>query len=280
MLVEREDGSLLVAGSMSADPLADRLGIELPRTANSPRRPAMSLSVLKKLPAEGEHFDDQGWRFEVVDMDGRRIDKLLVSRDRRPQTRSRANWSRSDSQSPFHVPLDQLWPGITACASRPSPCGAAMIARVTAPLATVLVSVIADSPNECRERRAGAVERAGFHAAARSGAAEQRIERLLARGAFGRARGAGRGRGQAEIGRHHQRRLTLHGEFVGPVAVEDAAAAASRQACAEAPASRIRGVVLRIIRLRGRVRRLAAGSSWRFRSSVALFAQEAASGQG
>ena len=36
--------------------------------------------VLKKLPHEGEHFTDQGWRFEVVDMDGRRIDKLLVSK--------------------------------------------------------------------------------------------------------------------------------------------------------------------------------------------------------
>ena len=32
-------------------------------------------------PHEGEHFTDQGWRFEVVDMDGRRIDKLLVSRE-------------------------------------------------------------------------------------------------------------------------------------------------------------------------------------------------------
>ena len=37
------------------------------------------LSVLKKLPAEGEHFIEQGWRFEVIDMDGRKIDKLLVS---------------------------------------------------------------------------------------------------------------------------------------------------------------------------------------------------------
>jgi putative hemolysin len=34
--------------------------------------------MLKRLPLEGEHFIDQGWRFEVVDMDGRKIDKLLV----------------------------------------------------------------------------------------------------------------------------------------------------------------------------------------------------------
>ena len=36
------------------------------------------LWVLKKLPIEGESFVEQGWRFEIVDMDGRRIDKLLV----------------------------------------------------------------------------------------------------------------------------------------------------------------------------------------------------------
>ncbi|MFX9150197.1 transporter associated domain-containing protein [Acinetobacter baumannii] len=36
--------------------------------------------MLRKLPVEGEHFVEQGWRFEVVDMDGRKIDKLLVTR--------------------------------------------------------------------------------------------------------------------------------------------------------------------------------------------------------
>ena len=38
-----------------------------------------NLSVLKRLPGEGEHFIEQGWRIEVVDMDGRKIDKLLVA---------------------------------------------------------------------------------------------------------------------------------------------------------------------------------------------------------
>ena len=41
------------------------------------------------------------------------------------------------------------------------------------------------------------------------------------------ARGAGGGRRQREIGRHHQRGLALHGEFIGPVAVEQAVAAAA-----------------------------------------------------
>jgi putative hemolysin len=81
-VVEREDGSLLVAGSLSADALADRLGLDYGENREFGTAAGYVLSVLKKLPAEGEHFTDQGWRFEVVDMDGRRIDKLLVSRER------------------------------------------------------------------------------------------------------------------------------------------------------------------------------------------------------
>jgi putative hemolysin len=37
-------------------------------------------SILKRLPKEGDAFTDQGWRWEVVDMDRRKIDKLLASR--------------------------------------------------------------------------------------------------------------------------------------------------------------------------------------------------------
>lgn len=79
-VVEREDGSLLVSGSLSADSLADRLGIEYGEDREFGTAAGYALSVMKKLPGEGEHFTDQGWRFEVVDMDGRRIDKLLVSK--------------------------------------------------------------------------------------------------------------------------------------------------------------------------------------------------------
>jgi putative hemolysin len=80
-VVEREDGSLLVSGSLSADALADRLGLEYGEDREFGTAAGYALSVLRKLPHEGEHFHDQGWRFEVVDMDGRRIDKLLVSRE-------------------------------------------------------------------------------------------------------------------------------------------------------------------------------------------------------
>lgn len=78
-MVEREDGSLLVSGSLPADALADRIGIDYPEDREFATAAGFALSVLKKLPAEGEQFDYDGWRFEVVDLDGRRIDKLLVS---------------------------------------------------------------------------------------------------------------------------------------------------------------------------------------------------------
>lgn len=78
-VVERDDGSLLVSGSLSADALGDRIGIDYEATREFATAAGFALSVLKRLPAEGEHFDYEGWRFEVVDLDGRRIDKLLVS---------------------------------------------------------------------------------------------------------------------------------------------------------------------------------------------------------
>jgi putative hemolysin len=77
-LIEREDGSLLIAGAMGAEAMADRLGIELPEDREFATAAGYVLYILKRLPHEGEHFTDQGWRFEVVDMDGRKIDKLLV----------------------------------------------------------------------------------------------------------------------------------------------------------------------------------------------------------
>lgn len=79
LIMVREDLSLLVAGALPADALADRLGIDLPDNRDFATAAGYALSVLKRLPKEGEWFCDQGWRFEVVDMDGLKIDKLLVS---------------------------------------------------------------------------------------------------------------------------------------------------------------------------------------------------------
>jgi putative hemolysin len=78
MVVEREDGSLLISGAFPADALAQRLALDLPEDREFATAAGYVLWVLKHLPKEGEHFTDQGWRFEIVDMDGLKIDKLLV----------------------------------------------------------------------------------------------------------------------------------------------------------------------------------------------------------
>ncbi|HEY0627252.1 MAG TPA: hemolysin family protein [Allosphingosinicella sp.] len=82
-LVEREDGSWLISGSLAADALADTLGFDLPEDRDYASAAGFALFVLKRLPETGERFSFGGWRFEVVDMDGRKIDKLLASREPR-----------------------------------------------------------------------------------------------------------------------------------------------------------------------------------------------------
>lgn len=79
-LVERDDGSYLVAGSTPVDELSDVLGIKLPQDAGFHTAAGFVLHELKQLPQEGASFEALGWRFEVVDMDGRRVDKILASR--------------------------------------------------------------------------------------------------------------------------------------------------------------------------------------------------------
>ena len=82
-LVERADGSWLVSGSLSADALSDRLGVTLPDDRDYATTAGFALSVLKRLPETGERFRHDGWLFEIVDMDGRKIDKLIASEERR-----------------------------------------------------------------------------------------------------------------------------------------------------------------------------------------------------
>jgi putative hemolysin len=82
-LIEREDGSWLVSGAASADLLSDRLGIRMPDERDYSTVAGFALSVLKHLPETGETFKHDGWSFEIVDMDGRKIDKLIASRPRK-----------------------------------------------------------------------------------------------------------------------------------------------------------------------------------------------------
>jgi putative hemolysin len=78
--VQRDDGSWLIAGSMPADEMAERLSIALPPERSYHTAAGFALGQFGHLPAVGESFDSQGWRFEVVDLDGRRIDKILARR--------------------------------------------------------------------------------------------------------------------------------------------------------------------------------------------------------
>ena len=82
-IVEREDGSYLLSGAASADVLADRLGIQLHSDRDFTTVAGFALGVLKHLPETGESFTHDGWKFEIVDMDGRKIDKLIASRPRK-----------------------------------------------------------------------------------------------------------------------------------------------------------------------------------------------------
>ncbi|SEM87445.1 putative hemolysin [Gemmobacter aquatilis] len=79
-LVEREDGSLLVAGWMPVDEFADRLGLSLRSDRDFETVAGLVIDTMGTLPVTGDRVLLEGWRIEVIDLDGRRIDKLLVSR--------------------------------------------------------------------------------------------------------------------------------------------------------------------------------------------------------
>lgn len=75
-IVKLDDGSLLIDASMSADAMASALDIQLPDDRDFATAAGFVLHVLRRLPEEGDAFTEEGWHFQVVDMDGRKIDKL------------------------------------------------------------------------------------------------------------------------------------------------------------------------------------------------------------
>lgn len=77
--VERDDGSWILSGAMPADEMADQLGIVLPAQRNYETVAGFVLAHFMRLPQTGEHVNVSGWRFEVVDLDGRRIDKVITT---------------------------------------------------------------------------------------------------------------------------------------------------------------------------------------------------------
>ena len=79
-LIERADGSLLVSGWMPADEFCDRLGLPRSLAGEYDTMAGLVLHQLGRMPALGDHIDAEGCRFEVIDLDGLRIDKVLVSK--------------------------------------------------------------------------------------------------------------------------------------------------------------------------------------------------------
>ena len=82
-VVRREDGSLLVDGSIGLERLKAVLEIdELPAEEERSFHTVggFAMHCLGRIPSVADHFDAQGYRFEVVDMDRNRVDKVLISK--------------------------------------------------------------------------------------------------------------------------------------------------------------------------------------------------------
>jgi putative hemolysin len=86
-VVRRGDGSLLVEGLLPAEELVERLGLRaLPeeREGDYQTVGGMVMAHLGRVPAAGDRFEWEGFWFEVLDMDGNRVDKVLVARTTGP----------------------------------------------------------------------------------------------------------------------------------------------------------------------------------------------------
>ncbi|HNS40290.1 MAG TPA: hemolysin family protein, partial [Promineifilum sp.] len=80
-IVEREDGSYLVDGSLDVDDLKDLLDVdELPDEGDYQTLGGFIVSLIGRLPRVGDRVEWEDYRFEVVDMDGNRIDKVLIAK--------------------------------------------------------------------------------------------------------------------------------------------------------------------------------------------------------
>ncbi len=79
-IIERADGSLLVDGRAHIDDLNKVLGVDFGADGSFHTVAGLVLHVLARFPAEGEVFQIGPYKAEVVDMDERRIDKLLIYR--------------------------------------------------------------------------------------------------------------------------------------------------------------------------------------------------------
>jgi hypothetical protein len=78
--VPRDNRSWPLSGAVPADEMAEQPGFPLPAKRDCQTVAGFVLAELRRIPAVGESMEAQGWRFEMVDLDGRRIDKVMASR--------------------------------------------------------------------------------------------------------------------------------------------------------------------------------------------------------
>jgi putative hemolysin len=83
--VKRGDGSYLISGWMPALEFAELLQITIPVSRQYQTIAGFLLQEFGTIPNVGEHVEAQGWRFEIVDLDGRRIDKVLAAKMDNPR---------------------------------------------------------------------------------------------------------------------------------------------------------------------------------------------------
>ncbi|HLG87428.1 MAG TPA: hemolysin family protein [Alphaproteobacteria bacterium] len=82
-IVERPDGSFLIDGLAAIEDVKLKLGLQaLPGEENATTMGGFVLERLGRVPKTGDEIRYGGYVFEVVDMDGRRVDKLLITNDR------------------------------------------------------------------------------------------------------------------------------------------------------------------------------------------------------
>ncbi|MEA2935274.1 MAG: magnesium and cobalt exporter, family [Variibacter sp.] len=76
-LIKRDDGSWLIDGRAAVDVVKETLGLTGETNGDFHTAAGLALEKLARIPVEGESFELEGWKVEVLDMDGNRIDKLL-----------------------------------------------------------------------------------------------------------------------------------------------------------------------------------------------------------
>jgi putative hemolysin len=76
---QREDGSWLLDGRLVIDDLDETLGITVEPSRGYRTLGGFVMANLKRMPKAADSFEQYGWTFEVVDMDGNRVDKVLAT---------------------------------------------------------------------------------------------------------------------------------------------------------------------------------------------------------